>query len=305
MEDIINNIINKNKKIFGINPEINKINIGFTNTIYSIDNKYIVKICSDINNEEQFENEINFYNSNKDNKLIPKLYISSTDKKEIPYMYEIIEKIEGTPLYNVWHVLNELQREEIIKQLCDAMKQIHSNIGKSYDWCQKFKHSFMELYEKAKEQTLFNESDQNILNNVYLKFDEYLEASEFVLVHNDLHFDNIFYDNEKIQIIDFERAIYAPKDFELDIIYRMVRKPWKFASEETEKYTKINDYENIMNYIEKYYPELINIDNLYKRLAIYDMVYNLKHYINDSWCSELKEDILNDCRIILQNESRK
>lgn len=301
MEDIINNIINKNKKIFGINAEINKINIGFTNTIYSIDNKYIVKICSDINNEEQFENEINFYNSNKDNELIPKLYISSTDKKEIPYMYEIIEKIEGTPLYNVWHVLNELQREEIIKQLCDAMKQIHSNIGKSYDWCQKFKHSFMELYEKAKEQTLFNESEQNILNNVYLKFDEYLGASEFVLVHNDLHFDNIFYDNEKIQIIDFERAIYAPKDFELDIIYRMVRKPWKFASEETEKYTKINDYKNIMNYIEKYYPELINIDNLYKRLAIYDMVYNLKHYINDSWCSELKEDILNDCRIILAN----
>ena len=70
MEDIINNIINKNKKIFGINPEINKINIGFINTIYSIDNKYIVKICSDINNEEQFENEINFYNSNKDNELI-------------------------------------------------------------------------------------------------------------------------------------------------------------------------------------------------------------------------------------------
>ena len=31
-----------------------------------------------------------------------------------------------------------------------------------------------------------------------------------------------------IKIIDFERLMYALRDFELDILYRMIRKPWKF-----------------------------------------------------------------------------
>ena len=126
----------------------------------------------------------------------------------------------------------------------------------------------------------------------------FLKSEEFVLVHNDLHFDNIFYKDGKIKLIDFERSIYAPKDFELDILYRMIRKPWKFASEENEQYTKLSDYENIMSYIEKYYPELIHIDNLYKRLAIYDIVYFLKQYINAPQYDELKQDVLKAAEIV-------
>ena len=49
--------------------------------------------------------------------------------------------------------------------------------------------------------------------------------------------------------------MYAPKDFELDILYRMIRKPWEFASEETEQYTNSSDYTNIKLYIEKYYDD--------------------------------------------------
>lgn len=122
------------------------------------------------------------------------------------------------------------------------------------------------------------------------------------MIHNDLHFDNIIYNYGKIKLIDFERSIYAPKDFELGILYRMIRKPWKFASEETEEYTKLSDYENIMAYIEKYYPELISIDNLYKRLGIYDVIYYLKHYINNPSIMELKEDILKASKIVISDE---
>jgi hypothetical protein len=83
----------------------------------------------------------------------------------------------------------------------------------------------------------------------------------------------------------------------------MVRKPWKFASEETEKYTKLEDYKNIMSYIEKYYPELIHVDNLYKRLAIYDIVYYLKQYIDYPHIKELKEDILSSANIIMEKDN--
>lgn len=299
MKEIIGKIIEQNKEIFGGSVKSEKVNVGFTNTIYVVNDKFVVKICTNYDNEKSFEKEIDFYKSNVNNDLIPKLYYSNTEKKDISYYYEIIEKVPGVSLFNVWHTLNEEQREEIIKQLCDAMKKFHSIIGKSYDWTKKTKDLFINLYEKAKALNIFNHDELQILDNVYSKFDNYLETNEFVLVHNDLHFDNIIYNNGKIKLIDFERSIYAPRDFELDILYRMIRKPWKYASEETEKYTKLEDYKNIMKYIEKYYPEIIHIDNLDKRLAIYDVIYYLKHYINNPSIIELKEDILDAAKIVL------
>ena len=300
IEKIIENILEQNKELFGENTKFEKINVGFTNTIYIVNENYVVKICINPDNEKNFEKEINFYKANVGNNLIPKLYYSNVERDAVPYYYEIIEKLEGVSLYNVWHTLNESQREDIIKQLCDAMKQFHSNVGESYDWTKKTSELFNNLYDKAKELNLFDNEEQELIDNAYSKFDKYLETKEFVLVHNDLHFDNIFYNDGKIKLIDFERSIYAPRDFELDILYRMIRKPWKFASEETEEYTKLEDYEYIMKYIEKYYPELIHIDNLYKRLAIYDMIYYLKHYINNPHILELKEDILSAVKIVLE-----
>lgn len=305
MDQIINKIIKDNESLFGINPKVTRINIGFTNTLFNVDDKYIIKVCTNADNEEKFQKEINFYNSNKDNELIPKLYLSSVDKKDASYMYEVLEKIDGVALYDVWHTLSETQREEIIKQLCDAMKKFHSNKSEAYDWVKKTSDLYLSLYQKAKEANLFTPDEFNLLDEAYSMFPELLKSDEFVLVHNDLHFDNIFYKDGRIKLIDFERSIYAPKDFELDILYRMIRKPWKFASEENEKYTKLSDYENIMTYIEKYYPELIHIDNLYKRLAIYDIVYFLKQYVKSPHILELKEDVLNAVDVVLATNIRE
>lgn len=301
MQELVEKIIEKNKNLFGNNPSINKINIGFTNTIYNVDDKYIIKICSDIKNEINFQKEIDFYNTNKDNDLIPKLYYADNTKNDVPYFYEILEKIDGVTLYNVWHTLNENEREDVIKQLCAAMKKMHSNVGKYYDWVEYNKERFNLLFDEVKKQKLLNEEEIKILNEVYSLFDKYLISDEVVLVHNDIHFDNIFINNGQIKIIDFERSMYAPRDFDLHILYFMIRKPWKHASEECEKYTKVEDYKNIMGYIEKYYPEIIHIPNLYKRLAIYDVIYELSHFIQfPDYRDELKEEVFNAAKIILE-----
>ncbi len=303
MQKIINSIIHKNINLFGNNPSITKINVGFTNTIYSINDSFILKICTNIKNEENFKKEIDFYNSNSGSRSIPKLYYSSVEKKEVPYYYEIIEKVDGISLYNIWHTLSEEQREEIIKQICAVMKQLHSKIGQSYNWADYNKKQFSLLYAKIKELDIFNKEEEQLIKHAYSKYEKYLRSKTFVLVHNDLHFDNIFYNNGKIKLIDFERSMFAPGDFELDIFFRMVRKPWKFASEETEKYIDSNDYTNIKLYIERYYPELVNIPFLAQRLAIYDMIYSLKQLINYPNEKELKTNVIEDSKIvILQDE---
>lgn len=298
MEDVISKIINTNKELFGENPIVNKINVGFTNTIYNVNELFIVKICSDYGNEDDFLKEINFYKSNEGNRLIPKLYISNISKDEVPYMYEIIEKIDGVSLYNVWHLLEDSEREDVIKKLCVSMKEIHSNVGESYDWVEYFSKQFVELNNKAKDLSIFSLDEQLKLDYVYSRMSYYLPSTEFVLIHNDLHFDNIFYNNGELKIIDFERSMYAPLDFELDILYRMVRMPWKFASEETEEFTKEEDYKNIMSYLDRYYPEILSIPNLYERLAIYDVIYFLEQLVKHPELNELKKCVLNACELV-------
>ena len=304
MEKIVDLIVRNKEALFGTNPVVDKINIGFTNTLYRVNDSYIVKVCTDLSNEEKFKREIDFYKSNKTNTLIPKLYYSDTTKEDVPYFYEILEKVNGVSLYNVWHTYSEKQREDIIRQLCGAMKQMHDNKGDKYNWSEYMKKKFNPLYEKSKELKIFTDDEQKLLEQAYYDFDKYLESDEFVLVHNDLHFDNIFVDNGKIKIIDFERSMYAPRDFELDIFYRMIRMPWKFASEETEEYTDVSQYSNIMSYVNKYYPEIVNTPNLYERLGIYDIVYFLAQLVRHHELEELKNDVLSAAKMVTSKDGK-
>lgn len=296
MDEIVDTIIKKYKHLLGENPKVERIKIGFTNTIYVVDDSYIIKICTSSKNEENFKNEISFYEENAGIQFVPKLYAFSIDKNEIPYYYEILEKVDGISLYHVWHTLTEEEREEIIHQLCFIMKHIHSTKGNTYDWTKKIKEEFILFYDSCKN--LFTLEEQKLLDYAYSKFEKYLESTDFVLIHNDLHFDNIFICNGKIKLIDFERSMYAPKDFELDIFYRMVKCPWLFASEEVEEYTNSSDYANIPSYMKKYYPDLVSIPYLSQRLAIYDMIYYLRQLKDYPNLQRLKEDILFAAKIV-------
>jgi len=301
----IDDIILKHQNLFGKMPDIKKINAGFTNFVYSINDSFVLKICINSDNEENFQKEINFYKNNENSEYIPKFYYCDTSKKTFPYMYEIIEKIEGKSLYDLWHALSEEKREEIIKEICKIMKFFHSKKESSFNWMDYNKKVFMELYEKALSLGVFTKKEQKLINEAYDKFDKYLISDEFVLVHNDIHFDNITYNDGKIKIIDFERSLVAPKDFELDILYRMIKKPWKYANEDNGKYTNKSDYSNIPMYIEKYYPELVDHKYLPQRLAIYDVIYNLKHLIKNIDSKELKKDVMDSIKIIIKNSVGK
>lgn len=298
MEKIIEKIISLHSDIFTTSPNVEKINAGFTNKVFNINNKYILKICTNIKNENAFITEIEFYKKNNDNDNIPKLINYDISKEEVPYIYEILEKLDGVSLYTVWPDFDEEERENIIKQLCDILKEFHKNHGEPYDWAEYIKHH-VEKYLQKIDGNLFSKEEKELIKLAISKFDKYLKSTSFVFTHNDIHFDNIIYKNGKIKVIDFERSLNAPIDKELDIFFRMVDMPWKYANEDVEKFVKKEDYKNIKSYVQKYYPEILNIPNLDMRLAIYDLRDFLRAYSFYQSEIELKEIILNKARYIV------
>ncbi|MDR3264179.1 MAG: aminoglycoside phosphotransferase family protein [Clostridiales bacterium] len=301
MTETINEIIKKHKNLFSESPFIvEKINAGFTNTLFRVNNEFIVKICHKADNEEEFLQEIKFYLANENKGYIPNLYAHSTDKKVVPYFYEIIERIDGVSLYHVWHTFNETKREQIVKQICEIMADFHQIKGTPYDWSSYIKDFYEEHLNVLIKKNLLKENDILLVRNAMNRFDEYLKSDEFVFIHNDLHFDNIFINkNNELKIIDFESSRFAPVDKEFEVLMFMAEQPYKHANENDEQFVKQEDYANLIAYFKKYYPKPFKTPYFEKRIAIYNLRDTMDLYCRFSHEQALHNRILEKAKYII------
>ena len=292
-------IAQTNRDIFGDIVSIEEINAGFNNSIFCVNGKYIIKVCGDEAKESLFDVEANFYNSNQDNETIPTLYRYDKSKDVVPYVYEIIEKIDGKSVYYYWYKMDESQREELIRELVQALKNIHFKEYQTYDWSSSIKERVLTSFNQTID--MFGEEERNIVLESIGRYDEILSDNKFCLIHNDLHFDNILLDDKhNIKLIDFNDSLVAPFDFDLRLLYMSVALPWKWANIEMDPFQKPEDYQNLFEYVKKYYTELNNIKYLDERMTIYwvlDDFELLPRFRNN----EGKERILMNCRKILDS----
>ncbi|MCL2540117.1 MAG: aminoglycoside phosphotransferase family protein [Firmicutes bacterium] len=298
MEKIVQQIIEQHQELFGTQPAVSKINAGFTNTIFSVADKFILKICHDAGNEEEFAVEIDFYLRNKEKPYMLELLAYSTDKTKSPFYYTVIEKANAPSLYDIWHTFTEEQREEVVCKICNIMKDFHKHKGKSLNWGEYIKGYYEEHLAVLIKQKQLTEDEILLVREAMEKFGFYLKSNDFVLIHNDMHFDNIFYKDGNLKLIDFESSRFNPVDKELEIIYYMAEMPWKHASEENEKFVKAEDYTTLIHYFKKHYPEMFDVPYLEKRIAIYHLRDALDQYGRFTKANELHERIIKLSRFI-------
>lgn len=286
-----------NKDIFGDIESIEEINAGFNNSIFCVNNKYIIKVCGDTSKENLFDVEASFYNVNKDNENIPTLYRYDKSKNDVPYVYEVIEKVDGKSVYYYWYKMNEQEREEFVKELVVVLKRVHSKEYQAYDWSSSIKERVLSSFNQTID--MFSEDERTIILESFEKYDEILSDNKFCLIHNDLHFDNILLDdNNNIKLIDFNDSQVAPFDFDLRLLYMSVSLPWKWANSDMDPLQKPEDYRNLFKYIKKYYPELDNVKYLEERMLVYWVLDDLE-LLPIYREKESKERIIVNCRKIL------
>ena len=264
-------IINDNDLLKGLDYKL--INKGFTNTIYQVGD-YIVRICANAENESNFKNEINFYLKNKDNDKVPKLYGYDLTKKHIPYFYEIIERIEGKTLYEVWYKLSKEERYNAIMKIIDVLKSFHSIKVEEYDF---------KEYIKNEISVILRDSDLSdmIFSDLLSMCDVFFEENKFGLIHNDIHFDNFIYNNGEIRLIDFERYMVGSIDYDFKRLSRYNETPYLWASEETDMLTVESDYEDMIDIFLENYQELNSIPYIRERIEVYSIIEMLYQYRNN------------------------
>lgn len=157
------------------------------------------------------------------------------------------------------------------------MKSFHKINEQEYDWKSFIVNKLQVSFSKCENLNIFSKDDIASANKLLNTVSNSLDNNDFRLVHSDIHFDNLLLDKENnLKIIDFETAISAPIDYELDIFLRMCKNPFKYASEETENYVKLSDYENVEVMLKKYYPEIFEVHDYKIRHIIYDLEANLR-----------------------------
>lgn len=273
--ELANKIAKANQDIFGNISKIEEVNAGFNNSIFDVNDTFIIKVCDNIEKEKLFDTEANFYNSNKDNNNIPTLYKFDKSKRVIPYVYEIIEKVNGKTVYYHWYKMNEQEREKLIQKIVKILQKIHLKNYPEYNWSKNIKNKILDSFNQTTD--MFSEEEKAIILKSLNKYDEILSDNKFSLIHNDMHFDNILIDNNKnIKLIDFNDSIIAPFDFDLRLLYMSVETPWKWANIEMDPYQKPEDYKHLFEYIKKYYKELNNVKHLDERMLVYRILDDFK-----------------------------
>lgn len=268
-------ITEANQDIFGNISKIEEVNAGFNNSIFDVNDTFIIKVCDNIEKEKLFDTEANFYNSNKDNNNIPTLYKFDKSKSVIPYIYEIIEKVNGKTVYYHWYKMNEQEREKLIQKIVKILQKIHLKNYPEYNWSENIKNKILDSFNQTTD--MFSEEEKDIILKSLDKYDEILSDNKFSLIHNDLHFDNILIDNNKnIKLIDFNDSIIAPFDYDLRLLYMSAETPWKWANIEMDPYQKPEDYKHLFEYIKKYYKELNNVKHLDERMLVYRILDDFK-----------------------------
>lgn len=272
MEKMIEQILNKENIKYN---NFYRINGGFTNLAYSIDEKYILKIKQEYTKAEKIQNEIAFYKNVK-SRFIPKYTTSGNiDGKD----YLIIEKLKGETLYYVWHKLGNSERENAVKQIAKILKELHQQNYNylpeksiNLDWVERWNKSF-DLNINILKKKGFNTEPLEKFQALKLK--EIFKENKVGLIYNDAHFDNFIYNNGEIKIIDFDRTRASSIDYELLIISLMLDNPRKFANEQCEKFVNLDDYKNVWQWLKKYYPSLFDFKYLSDRLFVYKFIYRL------------------------------
>ena len=290
MEQLIRKILNDNKIVY---KKVERVKSGFTNLVYFVDDKFVVKVSANQSTRVGLKKGIEIYKNLRLN-FIAK-YISSGEIDG--NLYLIISKLTGKSLYSIWHTLSDFERQNCVKQIAQILKEFNSQnfdfLSEEYkhlDWVEYFSNA---LAEKSKALLKMGFNSTLIDEFVSKKLAKLFSKNNFKLVFNDAHFDNFIYDEGNLFLIDFDRTMVCPVDYEMLIFKSMCDNPIKFASEEDEPNVDKKDYSKLYEQFRVEYPEMFENDYADKRIALYQFDYSMKHAII---CEdrEIVQSLLND-----------
>ena len=271
----------------------NKFETGRARTVFNLETsqgkELICYLCTKESVEERFKSEEKLLEilKQKTSIKVPEILHSDFSCQEIPYLFYIAEKIEGyTPDKRYKH-LPKTQRKQILRQLGSSMAELHQEVKFEKSGRLKYNQgeikiegtTFQEFLEEWVEKWVEKMGEgrfsdlQTKCRNFFEKNKELIKEEDSSCVHFDMKPDNlIFKDGELEAILDWEKAISGPPEWDLQ--YSMVL--MAYAEFQKESLAEEMSLELFKGYLNNRKLD----DNWKKRLLYYNMIWSFKGMVD-------------------------
>lgn len=261
---------------------------GQINAVFRVDEQYVLRIGVRADAGPRLEHETRLIQ-----RLVGQIPVANVLAfgEEQGFFYQLQQCMPGQKLYTVWKDFRGDTQDSIAEELAACLKTLHSihfsDFGEGRQDSQPYA-SWTDFLTEKFQATVAELRERNIrmlpgfLEVAVEYFEEHrqvLQNGVPALVHSDLNLGNILVADGKISaILDFEFALQAPADYELQAIEAFCLYPNDWAEEENAVYCTA-DFANLIPLLRKHDPELFVIPSLRQRLNIYHVFSALSSYL--------------------------
>jgi hypothetical protein len=263
-----------------------RMTTGFSHEVHKLNDNLIIKLFNS-KDVSKFRTESALLNSTLPF-LKPKLIAASEKLEDVDRNYVIMTYIPGISLGSCWHLANDAQRENIIKDVCQSLKVInrinpdHIALKETTSWQNTIEKNSLELVDTLTNKKIINtEQAEKILQHIY-KYLPMFKNDKLYPTYWDVHFDNFIVNEDFVlqALIDLEDVELTTLDYPLFVIQKQTDEPEKYLRAEDEKYADVKDYQHLRNWYQKYYHEMFAFNHTNERIKVYQLLDTL-HLLQD------------------------
>jgi aminoglycoside phosphotransferase len=218
---------------------------------------------------------------------VPEVLALDTSREIAPFDWVLQHRLPGQSLLQVWLSASERQRGWLLAPVAEAMRALHDErftavggfrsgeLRPAASWGAYLDERFDRRLSRLHS---FPNADRALLGAIDAfrrRHRGALHDRAPALVHRDLHFGNLLVEGHRLTgILDFEAAVAAPADYELDQLGRFLRYPALFVEEEGPRPGPA-EFAGVWRALQAAYPEPFRTPDLATRLSLYSLEYDL------------------------------
>jgi len=235
-----------------------------------------------------FRTEACLYERLRGRAPVPEVIALDTSREVVPFDWILLRRLPGESLLRLWLAAAERQRGWLLAQVAETLRALHAE---RFPACGGFQAGELlsapswEAYlaerfdRRLGRLHAFPHADRDLLAAIDAFRHRHRGAlydRPPVLVHRDLHFGNFLAEGPRLTgVLDFEAAVAAPPDYELDQLARFLRYPSLFAEGEVGLRPGSSHFAGVWDTLRRIYPEPFRTPDLSTRLALYSLEYDL------------------------------
>lgn len=264
---------------------LTKYAAGQINTVYQVGNEFVLKIEKNLD-VVAHQPELMRMAFKAGAKVPEVVDAGKTESGD----YLLTRFLKGRTVAPDWFTFTKVQQESLMEQLAEQLQILHSISFAKYaiprpkedDSWKEALRVYTDL-DGIDVNGLDHKTQENVglVKHFYSEHERLLDhATPPVLVHNDLHFENILHVDGKLTgLIDFDFARQAPKDYELWHLIDFLQDPRYYLDGPNEAVWDGFVLTDELTWLRKYYSDLFtnrNLPDLQRLYLIENIVYTLK-----------------------------